>query len=103
MRRVGMQHLGHSRNGSGSLGGLRGLVAGDQHMDVATDLLCGGHGVESGLANRLVVVFRDDESTHSTFASLRSFSTSALMSATLTPALRLPGSITLTVVRRGAT
>jgi len=48
-------------------------------------------------------VLGDDQDAHSTLASLRSLSTRALTSATFMPALRLEGSTTFSVLRRGAT
>ena len=54
------------------------LVPGDQHVDLAAELLRGGDGVERRLLERLVVVLGEDEDGHQiTFASLRSLSTSA--------------------------
>src|SRR3954463_15077642 len=62
-------------------------------MDVATDLLRRGHGIRRGLADGLVVVLRKDEGRHqSTFASLRSLSTSAFASAPVRPPFRFAGS-----------
>ena len=104
MRRVRVQHLGDARDLRGGLGRGARVVARHQHMDVAADLLRGGDRVERGLLDRLLVVLGEDEDAHQiTFASLRSLSTSAFASGTLTPALRLAGSTTLSVARRGVT
>ena len=85
-------------------GDIHVLVAGHKDVDVAADFLRGGNGVEGGLADGLAVVIGEDEDGHQiTFASLRSRSTSAFASGTLTPALRLGGSLTFSVCRRGAT
>ena len=85
----------------------RGAAAGTrhQHMDVAAQLAGCGHGVERGRLDRLVVVFSDNENGHvqSTFATFLSLSTNCAMSATSSPALRLGGSATFRVVRRGVT
>ena len=73
-----------------------------------------GDGVQGGGFEGAVVVFGNHEGCHvgfsldlllfqMTLASLRSFSTSALASATLTPALRVGGSSTFSVARRGLT
>src|SRR5437660_8534134 len=99
-----MQHLCHAGDLRSGLGRIPGVVASDEDVNLAADLLRGGDGVERALANRLVVVLREDQDGHQiTFASLRSLSTSAFASATLTPALRLAGSTTFSVVSRGAT
>src|SRR5262245_39764305 len=76
----------------------------NQNVNVAADLLRGGHRVERRLLDRLVVVLGKDQDAHeSTLASLRSLSTRALASATLTPALRFAGSTTFKVLSRGET
>src|SRR5262249_16675040 len=81
-----------------------GIVARDEDMDLAADLLRGGDGIARGGLQRPVVVLGDDEDGHQiTFASLRSFSTSSFASATLTPALPLGGSTAFKVVNLGET
>src|SRR6185295_2233794 len=99
-----MQHLLHARNLGSFFRRRARLMAGDQHVDVAAELVRGGDGIERRLLELRVVVLRENQDGHhSTFASLRSFSISALASATLTPALRLEGSTTFTVVNLGET
>src|SRR5256885_618466 len=85
-------------------GDIHILLAGHQDMDGAADFLCRRDRVQGRLADRLVVVLGKNQDGHQiTFASLRSLSTSALASATFTPALRLAGSTTLSVVSLGET
>src|SRR5574343_134113 len=89
--------------GGGLLGSALAGAAGNEDVDVATDLLRGGHGVEGGGFELLVVVFGNDEDAHDqiTLASFLSLLTRSATSATLMPALRLAGSTTFSVVRRG--
>ncbi len=105
LRRVAHPHPGHAGDLGRGLG--RGAAAGTrhQHMDVAAQLAGRGHGVERGRLDRLVVVFSDNENGHVqiTFATFLSLLTSWATSATRSPALRLGGSTTLSVARRGAT
>ncbi|MNC60467.1 hypothetical protein D3C75_1103480 [compost metagenome] len=95
---VGDQHLGDAGDLGGRFGHCTATLAGDQHMDVATDLLGGGHGVEGGRCQDGVVVFGNDENGHQiTFASFFSFSTSSATEPTLMPALRAAGASTLRI------
>ncbi|MNN43934.1 hypothetical protein D3C81_1582000 [compost metagenome] len=97
-RGVGQQHLGHAGDLGGGFGHRAATGTGDQHMDVATDLLRGRHGVEGGGGQGGVVVFGNDENGHQiTFASFFSFSTSSATDLTLMPALRAAGASTLRV------
>jgi len=71
-----------SRNGTfvngNQIHGPTRLVPGDQHVQLAAELLRGGDGVEGCLPDALVVVLGYDQDRHQiTFASLRSLSTSA--------------------------
>jgi len=122
--------FGHASNLAGRLGCGFGALAGDEHMHVTAALGGGGHGVEGGGLDARVVVFGNYQCCHFcskklltsrgqgkfasqilvcpamfqiTFASFLSLSTSAATSATLTPALRLGGSLTLSVLMRGLT
>src|SRR5690606_24172285 len=45
---VGHQDLGHAGDLGGSFGSGGATGTGDQHVDIATDLLRGGHNVQSG-------------------------------------------------------
>ncbi len=108
---VGQQDLGHAGDLGGGIGRGLGVGAGHQHVYVAAALGCGGHGVERGALDRLIVVFSNDECSHVispprsqiTLASFFSFCTSVATSGTITPALRLGGSTTFRVDRRGLT
>ena len=104
-RRFGVQHLADTGDLRGLLGGFGGVVAGNQHVDVATGFCRGGHGVEGRALDVGVVVFGNDESSHDqiTLASFLSLATRVATSGTLMPALRLGGSLTLSVFSRGVT
>ena len=52
----------------GGLGGFGGVVAGHQHVHVATDGDGGGDGVQGGALDGGVVVFSDDEGGHVLFS-----------------------------------
>ena len=64
LRRVGVQHFRHAGDLRRRLGCALRVVPGDQHVDVAADLLRGGDGVERRAFERGVIVFGDDESGH---------------------------------------
>src|SRR5690348_7275277 len=103
-RRVGEQHLGHAADLGGGVGSGLAALARDQQLDRAADLGRGGERVQRRRLECRVVVLGKDQDAHGiTLASLRSFSTSSCTEATLTPDLRLDGSSTLSVTRRGAT
>src|SRR5262249_57698265 len=77
---------------------------GEEEGDMWAELGGGRYGVEGRGLERRVVVLGEDQDAHAmTFASALSFCTSALASGSFTPALRLGGSSTLSVFRRGAT
>ena len=91
---------------------LRGLARGggaslprDEHVHVAAHLRGGGDGVGGAGLQLRVVVLGNDEGGHLRSPSLRilSFATSSATSFTMTPPLRLGGSTTFRVFRRGAT
>ena len=88
-------------------GDVHVLIAGsgDQDVDVTAHLCGSSHGIERCALEVGVVVFSNNQYGHdqTTFASFLSLSTRAATSATLTPALRAAGSLTLRVLRRGAT
>jgi hypothetical protein len=106
-RAVGGDHLGHAHDLRGRLGGFGGVVRrprgrGRRHRRPGR-----GDGVEGRRLDAGVVVFGNDEGqcghVQITFASFFSLSTSVATSGTFTPALRLGGSLTLSVFRRGLT
>src|SRR5712671_7441313 len=104
VRCVGREDFPDARDRCGGLCRRSGVRAGNEDDDIAADLRRRGDGIERRRFDRLVVVLGDDQHAHAiTFASLRSFATSALASGTLVPALRLGGSATFRVARRGAT
>src|SRR5260221_11996308 len=104
VRCVGREDFPDARDRGGGLCRHTAVRAGNKDDDVAADLRCRGDGIERRRFDRLVVVLGDDQHAHAiTFASLRSFATSVLASCTLVPALRLAGSSTFSVARRGAT
>ena len=79
----------------------------DEEMDLA-ELRCGGDHGERGVLDDFAVMFDPDKRLHFatpplTIPRALSFATSSSTSATLTPAVRLAGSTTLSVVRRGVT
>ena len=100
---VGHENLGQARQFGGGRRLGADILAGDQPMHRA-QLGGGGDGGAGRLLHARGVEVENHERGHGqiTFASLRSLSTSAATSATLTPALRGAGSATLIVVRRGA-
>ena len=104
-RVLGLQHLGDAGDGGRRLGGFAGIAAGHQHVHVRAHLGRGGDGVGDVGADGLAVVRGDNEDGHDqiTPASLRSLSTSSATVFTLMPDLRLGGSSTFSVLRRGAT
>ena len=100
-----LQHLGHALQRGSSLGGLAGILAGDQHVHVGVELRRGGDGIGDIGADSLAVMRGDNENRHDqiTPASFFSLSTSSATVFTLTPPLRLGGSSTFSVFSRGAT
>ena len=98
---LGQQHLGDTRRGRRGLCRISAIGAGHQHMDLA-QLGGGGYGIQGGALQRLTIMFCDYQGGHQiTFASFFNLSTSPATSSTMTPALRLGGSSTLRVSRRG--
>ena len=72
---VGVQHLGDTGDLGGGLGGFGGVLAGDQHVDVATAGQRSGDGVQGGGLDGGVVVFGHHENICECghlFGSLRS-------------------------------
>ena len=67
---VGVQHLADAGDLGSGLGGGARVVAGDQHMHIATDGFGGGDGVECGALDGGVVVFSNDECGHGLVSSV---------------------------------
>lgn len=91
--------------GTGRLGSRSAAAPCHQHMHFAADFLGSRDGVKRARFNLGIVVFSNNEDSHSysTFASFLSLATSSAAFATLMPAVRLAGSATFSVFRRGAT
>ena len=86
------------------LGDGAGVLAGDEHVDVAAHRLRGGDGLGGGVVEMRVVVLGENENGHqSTPASVLSLAISSSTEPTFTPALRVAGSAVLTTFRRGVT
>ena len=103
--RIGHQHFSHASKGTGRLGSRSAAAPCHQHMHFAADFLGSRDGVKRARFNLGIVVFSNNEDSHSysTFASFLSLATSSAAFATLMPAVRLAGSATFSVFRRGAT
>src|SRR5450830_201929 len=97
---VGHQYFRHASDFRGSFSNSTHALACNQHVNVATDLRGGSHGVQGGRSHDLVVVFGDYQDSHDqiTFASFFSFSTSSAIDLTLIPALRAAGASTFRVL-----
>jgi len=102
---VGVDDFADAGDLSSRCRGSACVVAGHQHVHVATGLQRGGHGVQGGALDGRVVVFGNNKCGHVqiTLASVFSLFTRVATSATFTPAPRLGGSLTFRVFRRGAT
>src|SRR5690606_5116217 len=104
-RTVSQNNLGNT----GHLGCLfgDGLLTrdGDEHMSFTADGRSGCDGIKRGALQLGVIVFSNNKICHdqTTFASFFSLSTRFATSGTMMPALRVGGSLTLSVLRRGAT
>ena len=102
---VSSDHLGNTRDLCG-FDGSAGATAfsGNQHMHVAGNSGGGGDGVQNDGNDCRIIVIGDDQDCHQmTPASFLSLSTSSATDSTFTPPSRFAGSVTLSVVRRGAT
>src|SRR5690606_34948379 len=98
----GQQHLADARNLGGGFRDALGVLAQDQNVDVRRQRQGGRHGLVGGVANGRAVVVGDDENGHYRTPASLSLETSSAASATLTPAERFGGSVTLSTFRRSA-
>ncbi len=113
LRRIGQQHLRDARNPGCRVGGTASVVANDQDMHLTAahfgQFNRGGNGAQRRALEGAMIMLGYHknvcECAHGqiTFASLLSFATSAATSGTITPALRLGGSVIFKVFSRGAT
>ncbi|MCY1310544.1 hypothetical protein D9M70_607440 [compost metagenome] len=69
---VGDQHLADASDLGRRFGDRANVLAGDQHGDLAADLLGSSHGVEGGSSQGAVVVLSDYQDCHLRSPSLRS-------------------------------
>ena len=99
---VSDMHLGNAGDLRGFGGDAADTLAGDEEMDIP-ELRGGGDHGERGVLDGLAVMFDPDERLHFATPIALSLATSSSTSATLTPAVRLAGSTTFRVVRRGDT
>ena len=107
-KRIRDQHLGDAVDGGGGLADRGAARPGDQDGDIPgariRQMACGHDRVQGRGLEGCVVMFGNDENGHQiTLASFFSLSTSSATDPTMTPAWRLAGSSTLSVVRRGVT
>src|SRR5690606_2561903 len=97
---VGDVHLAHPGDAGGLLGDRIDARTGDEQMDFA-ELRRGGDHRERGVLDGAAVMFDPDERFHECTPIALSLATSSSTSATLTPAERTGGSLTLIVLTRG--
>src|SRR5262249_57382150 len=98
------QDLGDAVELGGSLRHRATTAPGNQHMHVGAERFRGGQRLVGRILERLVVVFGGQEDCpHSTPASFLSLATSSATDPTLTPDLRVGGSLVLTISSRGFT
>ena len=101
---LGAEHLGHTGDGRGRIGGGFGRRAGAKHGHIA-QLRGGGHRLGGGIHRQFagVNLGQKKNSHYSTPASSLSFVISSSTEPTLTPAARASGSEVFTTDRRGVT
>ncbi len=102
MRGVGDMDLARAGDLRCGLGDGADARSRDQQMDFA-ELRCGGDGGERRILDRAAFMFDQDQGLHFATPSVFSLATSSSTDATLIPAVRLGGSVTLRVSSRGAT
>src|SRR5260370_13474467 len=113
LRRIGQQHLRDPRNTGCRVGGTASVVANDQDMHLTAahfgQFNRGGNGAQRRALEGTMIMLGYHknvcECAHGqiTFASLLSFATSAATSGTITPALRLGGSVIFKALTVAAT
>ena len=86
----------------GGFGDSADALTRDQQMDLA-ELGCRGDDRQRGVLQHAAFMFDPDERLHAATPKAFNFATSSSTSATLTPAVRLGGSATFSVLRRGDT
>src|SRR5260221_4595367 len=113
LRPIGKQHLRDAGNPGCRVGGTASVVANDQDMHLTAahfgQFNRGGNGAQRRALEGAMIMLGYHknvcECAHGqiTFASLLSFETSAAPSGTITPALRLGGSVIFKIFSRGPT
>ena len=99
-----MKNFFHTRQLGGLGRGGTGIVAGHQHMHVATHLGCGGERLVGCILEGLVIVFGNEKHGHDQIAPASlSLETSSATDLTLTPARRFGGSSVFSTFSRGFT
>src|SRR4029453_12379731 len=100
-----MQHLRDAGDLRGRLRRWLRIIASDEHVDLASDLLRRSDGMKRCALYRRAVVLGNEECRlgQMTFASLSSLVTRSATSPTLAPPSCLVCSTTLSVAMRGAT
>ncbi len=100
---VDVQHLGDTDNLPCGHGGGARIAAGHQHVHIGVDGGSSRHGIKNDGNDCRIVVIGDDENSHQmTPTSFFSLLTSSATVSTLIPPSRCDGSVTFSVVRRGA-
>jgi hypothetical protein len=87
-----VKHLADAASFAACCGGTGGIVAGDQHMNVAAHLGSGGQRLVGCILQRGIVVFGDEEDRHQSAPASLSLATSSAGVFTLMPARRFGGS-----------
>src|SRR5690606_22987064 len=98
---VGDMDLADAGDFCACLGNAVDALAGDEQMHFAK-FGCGGHGGEGGILDRGAVMLDQYKRLHATTPKVLSLAINSSTDATLSPAWRLGGSVTLRISRRGA-
>src|SRR6185369_4554891 len=94
--------LADARDLRGRLGNRADALPRHQQMDLAKLRGC-GDGRQRSILQHAALMLDPDQRLHAATPNALSFATSSSTSATLMPAVRLGGSATLSVLRRGLT
>src|SRR6185437_1979529 len=102
-RIVGEEHFLHALDLGGSVGDGAAIPARHQHIHRRRDGGGRRHRLGRGIAQIPVVVLGNNQRSHQITPTSLSLSTSSVTLLTLTPAVRLAGSLTFRTLRRGVT